>query len=159
MTTTDEDTMHKLAKSTAKRIADEAASVQTLQVFGDELALDDLNEHEQAEVDAARDCLGLDPIEPDEPVTTGLQEWLDESCYERPLSISRHGVNHGDGWTVNYVQIVLGAGGPHVEIRYYGDRAEVVAYGWLGADEARVDVDAEDVQLLHGVDHLMDGVL
>lgn len=157
--TSPETEMAKLAKSTAKRIADESASVQILQVFGDELVLDDLNEHEQGEVDAARDCLGLDPIESDEPVTTGLEGWLDESRYERPLSVSRHGVNHGEGWTVKYVQIVLGTGGPHVEIGYYGDRAEVVAYGWSGEGETRFPVDADDVQLLYSVDYLMEDAL
>lgn len=156
-TKTEREQMHELALRTTERIEAQAAAVRLLLQHDGETSAeiaggDDPELHEA--VAAARQALELADIGGDDDVAEGVEDWLDRSRYEGPLSISRHGVNHGDGWSTESVQIVLGTGGPHVEVQYRGDRATVVAYGWFGADRVEMPVDSDAVNLIYSVDHL-----
>lgn len=161
-TDTERDEMHALALRTATRIEEQAAAVRLLEEHAGE-TWSDLDLPEREAVLAARRALEF----PEPPTVKGgltldlsidaadgLEDWREEMQCSGALSISRRGTNHGDGWVTDEVVIVLGTGGPHVEVQYRGGAAVVVAFGWFGAGRVELPVDADAVDLLYGVDYL-----
>lgn len=166
--TTEKDRMHALALRTVEGIEAEAAAIRLLErAEGDTLA-DIRDEGGQDAVDAviaARDTLELEALDAEHgedetgDVADGLDERKDQLRFEGPLSIRRYGYNDGNGWETESVTIVLGTGGPHIEVQYRGDRATAVAYGWFGADRVELPVDADAVNVLFGVDDLYNDLM
>lgn len=165
-TQTESDRMHALALSTVERIEAQAAAIRWLEQHEDDCfehyhedgegtTAEAEVERIEAVVNGHREVLDMEPIsDPDELFGEGLEEAKDSIRFEGPLAISRHGVNHGDGWSTDRVQIVLGTGGPHVEVNYRGEAAHVTAYGWFREGETTLPVDPDAVALLYAVDDL-----
>lgn len=158
--TTEAERMHALALRTAERIEKQAAAVLLLEQHEGETPADILEadpEGMDAIVDA-RDALELETIDASEyetgDVADGIESWKDDTRDYGALSIARHGTNHGEGWVTDSVVVVLGTGGPHVQVEYEGNHATVRAFGWFKEGETTVPVDAEAVDLLYGVDCL-----
>jgi hypothetical protein len=156
---TDTDTleMHALALRTAQRIEAEAAAINLLEEHAGTWWGDTDKEDREA-IREARELLELDAFIPNTDAATdvadGLEDLRDRLRFEGPLSIRRRGYNDGNGWETDEVEIVLGTGGPHVQVEYRGDSATVTALGWFGAGKTSLPVDAAAVETVYGVDYL-----
>lgn len=156
-TDTDTKEMHDLALRTARRIEDQAAAMELLQENSG-IWWGDIPREERVDIKNARAVLELEEFVPNKDaaveVDDGLEEAMDRIKHEGPLSVRRRGYNDGEGWTTDEVEIVLGTGGPHVQIEYRGNSATVTALGWFGAGKTSLPVDSEAVETVYGVDYL-----
>lgn len=159
----EKERMHALALRTAQRIEGQAAAVRKLQEAEGETAREIRDNPDDGGNDVLRDFMAARALLDlpatfaecaDEDIADGVEEWLDEMRCDGALSIRRRGYNDGDGWECDEVVIVLGTGGPHVQVEYEGTTATVRAYGWFKDGETTLPVDADAVDLLYGVDEL-----
>lgn len=89
--------------------------------------------------DRIRDDLPPDNVA--DAIVTAYDEWQDEEV--QTYLDTRAEVDVGRELTVRSVTVVLGTGGPHVEVRFDPDsgRGEVIAYDWFGSDRHTYPVD------------------
>jgi len=160
---TDEKTeMHALALRVCQRIEAEAAAI-TLLDGHDGTWWGDTDIDDREPIRAARETLELPAFVPNVDAATdvcdGLEDARDAIRFDGPLSIEATGTNDGrNGWQVDGCTIVLGTGGPHVQVEWSFNAARVVAYGWFGADRVELPVDMDAVESLYGVSDWLDSL-